>query len=249
MKRRRGAEAWLESWFARPATDRDLNSRRTMRLIRSLALRIRFALARGIRSVPLRPCAATRRRTARNGCRKHPDLFRASRRPADSSGRLPADPGAGQARTSTARTAAVAHVATTAPRYAREPGGRRSAGGAGRLPPGQDDCDGARSRVGRPVARSGSRTHRRGKTRLSQGILHAPVRLRAQDRPVARDESARDLLTQVAEQRYDPKRREVGGDEDLVTDGRGGRRGAPVRPRRFAEPRKKSLAGTAGFAA
>ena len=33
------------------------------------------------------------------------------------------------------------------------------------------------------------------------------------------------LLTQVAEQRYDPKRREVGGDEDLV-NGRGrGRRG------------------------
>ncbi len=33
------------------------------------------------------------------------------------------------------------------------------------------------------------------------------------------------LLTQVAEQRYDPKRREVGGDEDLVNGRGSGRRG------------------------
>ena len=34
-----------------------------------------------------------------------------------------------------------------------------------------------------------------------------------------------DLLMQVAEQRYDPKRREVGGDEDLVNGAGRGRRG------------------------
>lgn len=33
-----------------------------------------------------------------------------------------------------------------------------------------------------------------------------------------------DLLTKVAEQRYDPKRREVGGEEDLVNGGGRGRR-------------------------
>ena len=32
-----------------------------------------------------------------------------------------------------------------------------------------------------------------------------------------------DLLSRIAEQRYDPKRRVVGGDEDLVRGGRGGR--------------------------